>query len=77
VRNGKAQVRAAHGTGANNIKLTRAQTTGFDEMRVGTADGITLDAFGWDAFPAATPDGVVPAQHHRADGCKASNEQAE
>src|SRR3954452_6734721 len=44
------------------------QAARFHKMRVGTADRITVDAFGLDTLTPAALDGIVDTQHHRTGG---------
>src|SRR3954447_940950 len=53
------------------------QAARLHKMRVRAAHRIPIDAFGLDAFTAATLDGVIDAENNRTSGRKPSEQQAE
>jgi hypothetical protein len=54
------------GPGERRQQHTRqpAQATGFDQMRVRGAHGVTVDAFGFNPLAASPLDGIIQATHH-------------
>ncbi len=54
-----------------------AQPAGLDEVAVGRAYGIAVDALGRDALAAAALDGVIQRQHHGTVRRKGGDQQAE